>query len=106
MEVTRLDEQFAAVRAACTATITRLEHDLRDHEAQRAATQAEIELLRQKLADLGQHERTLRDDLTSQAHHCVEQERDTAVAALRTSYDSICAMQDYWLRCARLESQI
>ena len=106
MEVTRLDEQLAAVRAACVAAITQLEYDLRDHEAQRAATQAEIEVLRQKLLDLGQRERALRDDLTSQAHHCLEQERDIAVAALRTSYDSLCAMQDYWLGCARLESQI
>lgn len=106
MEATQLDQQFAAIRTACAAATSQLEHDLRDHEAQRAATQAEIDLLRQKLAELVQRERALGDQLNRQAHLCLEQERDAAVAALQASYDSIRSIQDYWLRCARLDSQL
>ena len=102
----RLHSRLELLQQACATVARQIDADIDTCQQERGTVWSDIQALQRRLEQLQQHERELRDMLASQAEQCADEQRDTAVAALRDSFASFIQGHGYWIQRARLENRI
>ncbi len=102
----RLQTQLVAMQKRYLDSFQRLSSDLDLCQQDRNAAEAERESLRQQLEQLDQQERELRAVMAAQMERLADEQRDSAIVALRESFASFVRGHDYWIRRSRMEGEI